>query len=352
MLETLYPFLHNHPQAWRTLASTWKKGTDFLGTPLALLGGAMTWVSDAPLVAAMSNAGAFGVLASGAMSPSQLQSMIQQTQARTTQPFGVNLILMHPKLEEMIDVCQQEQISHVFFAGGLPTREHMDRVSAYGGKPVAFAPTVALGKRLVQAGAEALIIEGTEAGGHIGPVSSSVLAQEILPTITDVPVFAAGGIGSGSMVMSYLHMGAAGCQLGTRLVCAEESSAHPNFKKAFIRAHARDAVVSQQLDPRFPVIPVRALKNKGMQAFMDKQKDVIARFDKGDITRQEGQLEIEHFWAGALRRAVCEGDVEHGSLMAGQSVGQVRAIEPLKDILAALLTDMLAALEAHPPQAA
>jgi enoyl-[acyl-carrier protein] reductase II len=176
-----------------------------------------------------------------------------------------------------------------------------------------------------------------EAGGHIGPVSTSVLAQEILPAIRDVPVFVAGGIGRGEAIASYLEMGAAGVQLGTRFVCATECIAHPNFKKAFIRAAARDAVPSAQIDTRFPIIPVRAIANQGSQRFMEKQREVIARFDKGELTKEEAQLEIEHFWAGALRRAVIDGDIENGSVMAGQSVGMVTCEQTVPEILAELV---------------
>ncbi len=125
-------------------------------------------------------------------------------------------------------------------------------------------------------------------------------------------------------------MGAAGVQLGTRFVCAHESIAHPRFKQAFIRAGARDAIPSIQLDPRFPVIPVRALANQGTQRFLEMQRQVIERFNRGEVSQKDAQLEIEHFWAGALRRAVIDGDVETGSVMAGQSVGMVtaRAIDP------------------------
>ena len=208
-----------------------------------------------------------------------------------------------------------------------------------------FAPTAAMGKKLVRSGADALIIEGMEAGGHIGPVSTSVLAQEILPVIRDVPVFVAGGIGRGEVIVSYLEMGAAGVQLGTRFVCASECIAHPKFKQAFLRAAARDAMPSVQLDARFPVIPVRAILNEGCKQFMDKQRETIARFDKGEVTKEEAQLEIEHFWAGALRRAVIEGDVETGSVMAGQSVGMVTSEQPIAEILTELVAQAEKALE-------
>lgn len=343
-LYKLYPFLQENMAAWERLSRLWQRGASFLGTPLSLLGGAMTWVSDPALVSAISNAGGLGVLASGAMSPEMLEEVILETQKKTHFPFGVNLIVMHPQLEDMMQVCCCAGVSHVVFAGGLPTKEQIDTVRAAGSKVITFAPSFALGKRLVRNGVDALVIEGNEAGGHIGPVSTSILAQEILSEMRDVPVFAAGGIGHGSLFLSYLRMGAAGCQLGTGFVCAEESSAHPAFKQAFIRAQARDAIVSTQLDPRFPVIPVRALKNAGMQRFIEKQREVIARYDADTITLAEGQLEIEHFWAGALRRAVVEGDIENGSLMAGQSVGLVKRVEPVREIIASVLKTALADL--------
>ena len=157
-------------------------------------------------------------------------------------------------------------------------------------------------------------------------------------------VFVAGGIGRGQAIAGYLEMGAVGVQLGTRFACAAESIAHPNFKKAFFRAGARDAVASVQVDPRLPVIPVRALRNKGTEHFTAKQREVAATLDRQEIEMAEAQLQIEHYWAGALRRAVIEGDVENGSLMAGQSVGMVKAEEPVAEIIAQLMAESEEAL--------
>jgi enoyl-[acyl-carrier protein] reductase II len=330
-----------------SLNTLWQRGCDFLGSPLAIMGGAMSWVSERNLVAAISNGGGFGTIACGAMSPELLLKEIQGTKALTTKPFGVNLITMHPQMDALIDVCLAEHIGHIVLAGGLPPATAIKKVKDSGAKLLCFTPTSALGKKLVRMGADALIIEGMEAGGHIGPVSTSVLAQEILPEIRDVPIFVAGGIGRGEAIVSYLEMGAAGVQLGTRFVCAFESIAHANFKKAFMRASARDAVPSLQLDPRFPVIPVRAIANDGAKKFMEKQRDVITRFDAGEFTKEQAQLEIEHFWAGALRRAVIEGDVDTGSVMAGQSVGMVKSEQSTADILAELVQQAEHALAAR-----
>ena len=239
------------------------RGRAFLGTRHAVLCGAMSWVSERNLVAAISNAGGFGVIACGAMTPELLDTEIAATKALTDKPFGVNLITMHPQLMDLIAICAKHRVGHVVLAGGIPPKGSVEAIKEAGAKVLVFAPTLALAKKLLRSGADALVIEGSEAGGHIGPVSLTVLAQEILPHLRDVPVFVAGALARGDAILSYLEMGAAGAQLGTRFVCATESIAHANFKRAFLRAAARDAVPTVQLDARFPVIPVRALVNDG-----------------------------------------------------------------------------------------
>jgi enoyl-[acyl-carrier protein] reductase II len=331
----------------RQLDRLWARGREFFGCEYAIMGGAMTWVSERHLVAAISNGGGFGVIASGSMTPELLATEIAGTFALTSQPFGVNLITLHPELDALIDVCLDHKIGHVVLAGGLPPASAIQRIRKGGAKVVCFTPALVLAKKLVRSGADALVIEGMEAGGHIGPVSTSVLAQEILPAIREVPVFVAGGIGRGEAIVAYLEMGASGCQLGTRFVCATESIAHPNFKQAFIRASARDAVPSIQLDPRFPVIPVRALVNDATKRFAEAQREVIDRVNRGELDQKAAQLEIEHFWAGALRRAVIDGNVESGSLMAGQSVGMVTREQPTAEILCELVDQAVAALAAR-----
>ncbi len=323
------------------------RGAAVLGARYGILGGAMSWISERNLVAALSNAGAFGVIACGAMQPARLDEEITATKALAHAPFGVNLITMHPQLMELVEICIGHKVPVLVFAGGIPPREAILAAKAGGMKVICFAPAVALAKKLVRMDVDALVIEGSEAGGHIGPVSLTVLAQEILPHIRDVPVFVAGGIGRGEAILSYLEMGAAGVQLGTRFVCATECIAHPKFKQAFIRGAARDALPTVQIDERFPVIPVRALQNEGTKRFMEHQGKVLARFQAGEVSKEEAQLEIEHFWAGALRRAVIDGDVEQGSLMAGQSVGMVAREQPAAEIIAELLAQAEAALAAR-----
>lgn len=322
-----------------------QRGTDFLGCETAILCGAMSWVSERNLVSAISNAGGFGVIACGAMTPELLDAEIAATRELTDKPFGVNLITMHPQLFDLIEVCKKYAVSHVVLAGGIPSKGSVEAIKAFGGKVIVFAPTLALAKKLLRSGGDALVIEGMEAGGHIGPVATSVLAQEFLPALAeDHVVFVAGGIGRGEAIASYLEMGACGVQLGTRFACASESIAHPDFKKAFFRAKARDAEASVQVDPRLPVIPVRALKNKGTEEFTKKQIEVAGMLDREEVDMGAAQLEIEHFWAGALRRAVIDGDVENGSIMAGQSVGMVTKEEPCADIITQLMEQCETAL--------
>ncbi|MFC7047995.1 NAD(P)H-dependent flavin oxidoreductase [Emcibacter nanhaiensis] len=326
------------------LNELWARGKEFLGTEYAILGGAMSWVSERHLVSALSNAGGFGVIACGSMTPDLLDREIAATKEMTDKPFGVNLITMHPQLDELIDVTLAHKVGHVVLAGGIPPGGAIQKIKDGGAKVICFAPALVLAKKLIRSGVDALVVEGSEAGGHIGPVSTSILVQEILPHITEVPVFVAGGIGRGETIAAYLEMGAAGVQLGTRFVCAEESIAHENFKKAFIKGNARDAVTSVQLDPRFPVIPVRALKNEATEDFMKTQQDVINKYQAGELDLKEAQLAIEHYWAGALKKAVIDGDVQGGSVMAGQSVGMVKSIQPAKEIIEELVEQAAAHL--------
>src|SRR3569623_1070630 len=213
------------------------RGAAFLGSEVAILCGAMSWVSERHLVAAMSNAGGFGLIACGAMTPEMLDAEIAGTKALTTRPFGVNLITMHPGLFDLIEVCNRHQVGHVVLAGGLPPAGSLDAIKANGAKLICFAPALSLAKKLIRSGVDALVVEGMEAGGQSGPAATSVLAQETLPEgAVQVPVFVAGGIGRGEAIAGYLDMGAAGVQLGTRFACASESIAQLMDEAA----HARE----------------------------------------------------------------------------------------------------------------
>ncbi|WP_333022932.1 NAD(P)H-dependent flavin oxidoreductase [Wolbachia endosymbiont of Pentidionis agamae] len=319
----------------------WSKGVRFLGSKFAIMGGAMSWVSERNLVSAISNAGGFGVIACGAMFPDALKEEIVATKKLTNKPFGVNLITMHPKLDELIEVCIETKINHIVLAGGLPKKSSIEIIKKENIKILCFAPTLGIARRLVKMGVDALIIEGMEAGGHIGPVSTSVLAQEILPYFKDepIPVFVAGGLGRGEMIVNYLKMGASGSQHGTLFVCTNESIAHKNFKEIFIKSDARHAIPSVQISSDFPVIPVRAIVNKASNDFIECQKAVINEYSNGNISKEDAQLKIEKFWAGALRKAVIEGDVENGSLMAGQSIGMVDREKSVKEVIDNLISE-------------
>ncbi|MFL2660839.1 MAG: NAD(P)H-dependent flavin oxidoreductase [Alphaproteobacteria bacterium] len=322
----------------KKLKKLFSKGSNFLGVELPIMGGAMTWVSENNLVSAISNAGGFGIIAAGSMDEDQLRDEILKTKNKTKKPFGVNLILMHPQIEELIEVCLDQRVDLVVFAGGFPKKRQIDKLKSKVIKTMCFATTNSIAKKMIDNGIEGLILEGNEAGGHIGPVSVNVLAQEILPEISDLPVFVAGGIGRGEIFLKFLELGAAGCQIGTRFVCSEESTAHQNFKDIFIKSEARNCQISVKLDSRFPVIPVRAIENNASKQFIEEQKNVLKLLDNKKISLKDAQLKIEHFWAGSLRKAVLEGDVENGSLMAGQSVSMVKKIQPVKTIINEIVT--------------
>ncbi|MBX6322826.1 MAG: nitronate monooxygenase [Rhodospirillaceae bacterium] len=326
------------PRAHRGEARS-KAGCAFLGSEYAIMGGAMSWVSNHTLVAAICNAGGFGVLASGALSPAELDFEIAATRAGTDRPFGVNLITFDQNLAGQLEVCLDRRVSHIVLGGGLPSAELIAAAKRAGARILCFAASLQMGQRAIRNGAEALIVEGHEAGGHVGPVSTNVLVQEMMPLMGEVPVFVAGGIGRGEMIAHFIALGAAGCQLGTRFVCARESRVHPRVKAAYIRASARDATLSPQLDPRFRIIPVRAIANKATAAFIEKQREAIVRYQRKEISLAEAQAEIETFWAGRLRRAVFDGDAEYGSLMAGQSVGFVTREESVREIIEQLVDE-------------
>lgn len=328
------------------LNKLWKKGRDFLGVEYSILCGAMSWISESNLVAAISNGGGFGIVAAANMPAKTLSDVIDKTLEKTKSNFGVNIITITPFLNEQIEVTLEKNVKHVFFGGGIIGGKEIERVKKAGGKVICFAPTLALAKRFIRHGVDALIIEGNEAGGHIGPVCTSLLVQEILLKIKEVPVFVAGGIATGEMIAHYLSLGAAGCQLGTRFVVAEECVAHEKFKRIFLKAKSRDAVVTAQLDPSLPVIPVRAIVNDGTRIFNELQLSLLQKVKDKKIEVKDAQLKLEEFWLGSLRKAAIEGDTKMGSLMAGQSVGMVKSIQPAREILEELVISAENALTA------
>jgi enoyl-[acyl-carrier protein] reductase II len=316
-----------------------KTGQDFLGCKFPIMCGAMTWVSDSKLIGALGNAGGFGLLAGGNTPVNILEKEIIATREYTETPFGVNLITIAPVYKDQLRLVCDMHCELVMFAGSIPKDSEIQQVKDTGAKVICFAPTPPLAHRLIKMGADALMIEGAEAGGHIGPVSLSVLLQNILFEIDSVPVFVAGGIATGRMMAHLLMMGAAGIQMGTRFVLSEECKAHPKFKEVFVKANARDAVATPQFDSRLPVIPVRALKNKGSIEFSKLQIELMNKLEKKLIDQQQAQYEVENFWVGALRDAAVNGNIERGSLMAGQSVGLVDKIKPIQGIIDEMVND-------------
>lgn len=317
-----------------------KRGRDFLKVEYPVICGAMTWVSNPELVAAVSNAGGLGCLAGGNMQAEGLRKIIDETRSRTDKPFGINLITITPVYREQLKMLEKINPDIVVFAGGIPRSGEIEMMKNTGAKTMCFAANLTVGRRMIEHGADALIIEGSEAGGHLGYLSLSVLLQEVLFNINDVPVFAGGGIATGRMCAHLFLMGAAGVQLGTRFAVSKESPAHDEFKKKYLRAKSRDAVASAQFDSRLPVSPVRAIKNKGTEEFARLQIQLIEKLDKGEIGRDEAALKLEEFWMGGLRAAVIDGDTAAGSLMAGQSVGLVDSVMPAKEIIDELVCDI------------
>ncbi len=321
------------------------RGQEFLGTKHAIICGAMSWVSEHNLVSTVSNAGALGVLACAAMGVKEFREEIRKTREKTKNNFGVNIILMHPEFDKMIDMCIEEKVSHIFFAAGIPSSAVIEKVKASGIKTIAFAPLLTFAKRLIKNGIDALVLEGNEAGGHVGPVSTITLVQEVLLNVDEVPIFVAGGIASGSLIVSLLQMGAAGVQIGTLFAATKESIAHQNFKDIFVKSSLRDTVQTSSLYSAFNVIPVRVIKNKAVDEFYELQHRLFKDYKDGKMTLEQAQLEIEHFWSGTLRRAVIDGDIENGSLMAGQSVGFVKEILTVQEVIDKIKEEMQQAVK-------
>lgn len=315
------------------------KGSNFLGVEYPIIAGGMTWISNSDLCKAVSNNNAFPVLAGGNMPPDIFKQEIDKCIENLNKPFAVNLITIAPNYRAHYDIVLKKNIPFVVFAGNFPKRNDITVMKQAGKKTMSFASTNSIAEQQIRYGVDALILEGSEAGGHIGYVSLIILLQQVLFEFNDVPIFVAGGIANGKMIAHMLLMGAAGCQLGTRFVMSEECTAHENFKKAFKRAHARQAMATPQYDSRLPVVAVRAIKNKAMDEFGKLQLDLLTKLNKGEITREKAQYDVENFWMGSLRRAVVDGDIASGSLMAGQSVGLMKDIKPMKVIIQELIND-------------
>ena len=322
------------------LTPMFKRGSEFLGSRYPIICGAMTWVSEPKLVSAVCNNGCFGCIAGGNAPTDILAAQIAETRKLTANNFGVNLITIAPAYKDHLAMLKNAKVPYIIFAGSFPRESEIIAAKETGAKVMCFASTISIADRMIRFGADAIILEGSEAGGHIGHVSSMILIQQLLFKYADtVPIFVAGGVATGKMMAHLLMMGAAGVQLGTRFVMTDECTVHPKFKDVFLKANARDAIATPQYDSKLPVVAVRALKNKGMQKFGALQLQLLRELEAGTIHRQQAQEEVERFWVGALRKAAIEGDVDNGSLMAGQAVGLMDKIMPIADMVNELLTD-------------
>ncbi len=288
------------------------------GTKYPLIQGGMANIATAQLAAAVSNAGGLGLVGAGGMNAEMLRDNIRKCRDMTSNAFGVNIMLMHPLVDEMAKIVVEEGVKFVTTGAGNPSK-YIESWKAAGIKVIPVVPSATIARRVVKAGADAVIVEGCEAGGHIGELTTMVLVPQVVDVV-DVPVIAAGGIASGRQVLAAFALGASGVQVGTCLLVAEECPIHDNYKQAIIKANDTATTVTGRING----VPVRIIKNKMSANYIKREKE-------GATT-----LDLEIFTLGSLRRAVFEGDVETGSLMAGQVAGMCTTIRPCAEIIADL----------------
>ena len=301
---------------------------DLLGTELPIIQGGMANIATGEFAAACSNAGALGLIGAGGMrSGEELRGHIRRCRALTDRPFGVNLMLMNPAADEQAKVVIEEGVRVVTTGAGNPGK-YIPAFKAAGIRVIPVVAAVAFAQRFVRAGADAVIAEGTESGGHVGEMTTIALVPQVADAV-DVPVIAAGGIGDGRQFAAALSLGACGVQVGTCLLASEECPIHARYKEALLRARDSDTTVTG----RSVGGPVRVLKNKMARQYLA-------------LEQQGASLEeLEKLTLGGLRRAVFDGDVETGSVMTGQVAGMLHEIRPVREILTQLYADGLAALE-------
>lgn len=288
---------------------------EILNIKYPIIQGGMAWVADSNLAAAVSNAGGFGIIGTGSATADIVKKEIDNCRRLTDRPFGVNVMLMSPNADEVIDLIIEEKPAGITTGAGNPAK-YMDRLKEAGIKVIPVVPTVALAQRMEKLGADAVIAEGTEAGGHIGELTTMVLVPQVAEALS-IPVIAAGGVADGRGIAASFALGAEGVQIGTRFICSEECNIHQNYKDTVLKAKDRDAVVTGRPTGH----PVRTLKNKLAKKYLKMEKEGAS------------PEELEKLGAGALRLAVVEGDKDGGSFMAGQSAAMVREIKPCKDIV-------------------
>ena len=280
-----------------------------------IIQGGMAWLGTTELVSAVSNAGGLGVIGAGDAPPEWLKDQVRSTKERTNKPFAVNILLMSPFLEEDLRVILDEKVSIVTFGGGNPS-VHIPTLKEAGVKVMPVVSSVALARRLEKLGVDAIIAEGMESGGHVGDTATMALVPQVVNSVK-VPVVAAGGIADGRGLVAALALGAQGVQMGTRFICSEECIAHPRFKEQILQAQDRATVVTGESTGH----PVRCLANKLTRQFVARQKAGAS------------SAELEELGRGKLASGVIEGNVEEGSLMAGQIAGLIKEIRPVKAII-------------------
>lgn len=279
-----------------------------------IIQGAMANIATAEFAASVSNAGGLGVIGTGAMDVEQSREAIRLCKTLTDKPFGVNVMLMNPFKDEIMEVICEEKVAVVTTGAGNPGK-YIEALKNSGAKVIPVVPTVALAKRMENYGVDAVIVEGTEAGGHVGEITTMVLVPQVCDAIS-IPVIAAGGIGDGRGFNAALSLGASGVQLGTCLLVAKECKVHENYKDAVIKAKDTDTVVTG----RSLNSPVRILKNKMSRKYVELESQIASH------------EELEKLTLGALRRAVFEGDMSNGSVMVGQIAGMIKERTTLKEI--------------------
>lgn len=288
---------------------------EMLGIKYPIIQGGMANIATGKFAAQVSNAGALGLIASGGMNAEALEKEIAECRKLTDKPFGVNLMLMNPDVDNIAQLLADEKIGIITTGAGMPGK-YMGMWKEQGSKVIPVVASTALARKVEQQGADAVIAEGGESGGHVGDMTTMTLVPQVIEKVS-IPVIAAGGIATGKQFVAAMALGAIGVQIGTCLLVSEECPIHENYKLALIKARDNSTTVTgRSLDA-----PVRILKN-------DMAREYI-KVERSGGTREE----LEQFTLGGLRRAVLEGDVKHGSVMAGQVCGQLKEIQPLAEIL-------------------
>lgn len=288
---------------------------ELLNIKYPIIQGGMAWVATAELAAGVSNAGGLGIIAAGNAPKEVIKEQIKKCRELTDKPFGVNVMLLSPFVEEIMDLIVEERVEVITTGAGNPAK-YIERLKEVNTKIIPVVPTIALAKRMEKHGADAVIVEGTEAGGHIGELTTMVLTPQVVDNV-NIPVIAAGGIADGKGLAAALCLGASGVQIGTRFICSDECIAHENYKNLILKSRDRDAIVTGRSTGH----PVRTLKNKLAKDILNMEKEGA------------NPLDIDQKGVGSSRMAVVNGDVDNGSFMAGQIASYINDVKPCKQII-------------------